>query len=102
MLKLVADFNVILMMLVLRKYRVLRTYRMQKLWGSSTKISEGLGGDQAGVPERAVSEVMRVKPKMQWRPQEVRETKIEKCLRKASGSEQSQSQRDTKSVSGPT
>jgi hypothetical protein len=51
----------------------------------------------AAVPGRVTHEAVRVKPKMQWRPQEVRDAKNTDCpLRKPAGGKPSQSRRETK------
>jgi hypothetical protein len=53
-----------------------------------------MSGSLQAAPERAISKVMRVKPRFQWRPQEVGDASNVECLsRKAAGSKQSQPER---------
>lgn len=62
---------------------------------ASIQISEEGLGDQAVCPDRAVCEVMRVEPKVQWRPQETGDARNVEHLSKAARSEQSHLMKET-------
>jgi hypothetical protein len=86
---------------------IFQVCRMQKLWGprgfhpdfkgrprKPGNVWQGQKSLQAA-PERAMLEAVRVKPKLQWRPQDVGIVRNVECLsRKATGKEWSQPKRE--------
>jgi hypothetical protein len=68
--------------------------RLQRKSWEARQCVVGLGSFQ-GIPEKVVYGAVRVKPKLQWRLEEVRDARNMECLpKKAAGNEGKQSKRE--------